>query len=130
MGLYVNFTKKIVNALLEYCTKNLKSFKINNQGQQIQNMIHQICLALWFCFLLTFQKGNSLISTNEVVFYQGQIPTLTKLTICYWEFVRFFGVGKTWPFSYCHEEKESKRILCTQIILNPVLELFSSKVFS
>ena len=39
--------------------------------------------------------------TDQVAYFTGTVPTMTKFSICYWEFSEYFNLKGNYPVSYC-----------------------------
>lgn len=57
--------------------------------------------------MFSFQKDSSVLSVDDLAYYNGLIPEMDEFTICYWEFINFFSDKINVPISYCYMEDSS-----------------------
>ena len=72
-------------------------------------------------FMVAFQSTGSVgsISTDEWAEFQGNISRLHELTVCHWEFLKFFNTNENNIWSYCFKERNtSAAVQCLQFWYN------------
>ena len=69
------------------------------------------------------------MSTEEVAYFDGKIPTMNQFTICYWEFIEYFSVHFQNDAAYCYTKNNDTVIQCLQLRSQRVAEDLGSTVF-
>ena len=75
-------------------------------------------------------KGGNTLSTEEVAYFDGKIPTMNQFSICYWEFIEYFSIQAQPAASYCFTNYNDTNVQCLQLWSNRSAEDLGSKVYS